>query len=135
MTLPQMSLAIVGADFENKRGPTRRFELALCLPGEPIELRLEPRNPADPRAVAVYSIRGVQLGYISAERCGRIGQLIREGREVTAVFQELTNYGGVLRVAFDGDQPALPPAKRVEQAYSEEPPEPDFWPDPEWPDD
>lgn len=129
MPLPQLSLAIVGADYPNKRGPTRRFELALCEPGEPVGLVPEPKNPADPRAVAVFSCRGVQLGYISAERCGRIGQLIRQGREVRAVFQEATRHGGVIRVAFDGEEPVLP-SPRVMHAD----PEQDFWPDEEWPD-
>jgi hypothetical protein len=38
------SLAIVGIDYPNKRGPGRRFKLEICLPGEPIELRPEPNN-------------------------------------------------------------------------------------------
>ncbi|WP_231634726.1 HIRAN domain-containing protein [Novosphingobium sp. KN65.2] len=127
--MPQLSLAVVGADYENKRGPTRRFEISMCKPGEPIELRLEPDNPADPRAVAIYSTRGIQLGYVNAERCGRIGKMIREGRIVTAVFQEATRYGAAIRVAFDSDYPKLPePQETVDQ-------EPDWYPDEEWPDD
>lgn len=129
MSLPAISLIVVGADYPNKRGPARRFELAICVPGEPIELRPEPRNRHDPSAVAVYSIRGVQLGYLSAERCGRIGSLIRQGREVQAVFQSTAKYGGIIRVAFDGETPVLPP----QVADPESPP--DFWPDPIWPDD
>ena len=128
MPLPPLSLAVVGADFPNKRGPTRRFEIAVCPPGEPVELRPEPKNPADPRAVAVFSVRGVQLGYLSAERCGRIGALIRSGRAVTAIFQEATSYGAVIRVAFDGNEPALPPAREPQA-------EQDWWPDPEWPEE
>lgn len=126
--LPQQSLAVVGADYPNKRGPGRRFEIALCAPGEPIELRPEPKNPADERAVAVFSCRGIQIGYLSAERCGRIGQLIRQGRAVTAIFQGATRYGAMIRVAFDGDEPALPPARESQ-------PEPEWWPDEEWPDE
>lgn len=116
MPLPSLSLSVVGADFPNKRGPTRRFEIALCRPGDPIELRPEPKNPADPLAVAVYSERGVQLGYLTAERCGRIGQLIREGREVRAVFQRAASYGAVIRIAFDGEEPVLPVEKPAEEA-------------------
>lgn len=128
LTLPQFSLAVVGADYPNKRGPTRRFEIALCPPGDRIELRLEPRNKADPLAVAVYSCRGVQIGYLTAERAPWIGKLIRQGRPVSAVFQEATHFGAVIRVAFDNAQPALPTAR-------ESGPEPDWWPDEEWPDD
>ncbi len=125
-----LSLAVVGADHPNKRGPGRRFELAMCLPGEPVELIPEPRNPADPRAVAVFSARGIQIGYLTAERCGRIGQLMRQGREVQAIFQQAAPYGAVIRAAFDGEAPILP-----EMNPPEAPPEQDFWPDPEWPDE
>ncbi|WP_241233713.1 HIRAN domain-containing protein [Altericroceibacterium xinjiangense] len=127
--LPSLSLAVVGADYPNKRGPARRFEIALCHPGEPVELVPEPKNPADPRAIAVYSCRGVQMGYVSAERCGRIGALIRQGRDVQAIFQETARYGAVIRVAFDGEKPRLPPPARPVPPENAE-----FWPDEEWPD-
>ena len=123
-----LSLAIVGAQYPNKRGPTRRFELALCKPGEPIELRREPNNPADPRAVAVYSSRGVQLGYLTAERAPWIGAMIGRGREIRAIFQRQTDYGGVIRVAFDGAVPELP----IDSAREQQNEDPDFWPDEEW---
>lgn len=101
----------------------------MCSPGELVELIPEPRNPADPRAVAVFSARGVQIGYVTAERCGRIGQLIRQGREVRAIFQQATPYGAVIRVAFDGEAPVLPEIQPIEATEGD-----DFWPDPDWPD-
>ncbi|WP_313534353.1 HIRAN domain-containing protein [Sphingomonas sp.] len=110
-----LSLAIVGADHPNKRGPTRRFEIAMCIPGEPTELRPEPNNPADPQAVAVYSARGIQIGYLTAERAPWIGSMIRNGREMETIFQAPTPYGAVVRLAFDGKRPALPPALELEQ--------------------
>lgn len=126
MSITALSLAVVGADYANKRGPTRRFEIALCPPGEPVELRAEPKNPADPRAVAVFSCRGVQLGYLTAERCGWIGAMLADGREIRAVFQRKTDYGAVIRAAFDGADPVLP-------ASGNEHPSPSydsgFWPD------
>jgi len=128
--LPGLSLAVVGADYPNKRGPGRRFEIALCEPGEPVELVPEPKNPADPNAIAVYSTRGVQLGYLTAERAPWIGKLLRE-TDVLAVFQQATRNGAVIRAAFDGSEPSLPETT-AEQEHHEEP---DFWPDPEWPDD
>lgn len=129
MRLPQLTLAVVGADYPNKKGPGRRFEIAICAPKEPVELRPEPKNPADPLAIAVFSTRGVQLGYLSAERAPRIGQLIRQGVEVTAVFQEATRYGAAIRAAFHGEQPELP-SVRDAPAHNT-----DFYPDEEWPDD
>lgn len=126
--LADISLPVVGADYPNKgKSPTRRFELALCAPGEPIELRPEPDNPADEHAVAVYSIRGVQLGYLQSVRAVRIGQLIRQGANIVAVFQEATPGGGLIRLAFDGTTPDLPP--RIEAD-----PDPEWWPDEEYPD-
>lgn len=130
MTLPALSLAVVGADYPNKgKSPTRRFEIALCIPGEPVELHPEPKNSADEYAVAVFSVRDVHLGYLTAERAPWIGKLIREGREMQAVFQEAMRTGAVIRVAFDGATPALPEAK------TEIPPIDDdtgFWPDHVW---
>ncbi|WP_230280235.1 HIRAN domain-containing protein [Croceicoccus sp. Ery15] len=127
MSLPALTLAVVGADYPNKRGPSRRFELAICRIGEPVELRLEPANPADPRAVAVYSCRGVQLGYLTAERCVRIGALIRRGHQVTSIFQTATDFGALIRTSFDGEVPELP--KMIGQDADDAP---DFWPDPTW---
>lgn len=126
-----LSLAVVGVDFANrdKSKSNRRFEIALCAPGEPVELRPEPKNPADPRAVAVFSVRGMQLGYLTAERCGRIGALIREGREVNAVFQAEARHGAWIRVAFDGEVPVVPIAAPAAAG------EPEFYPDEVWPDE
>ena len=78
--------------------------------------------------MAVYSCRGIQIGYLTAERCGRIGAMIRAGRAITAVFQEPAPFGAVVRAAFDEDEPALP-SKRFAD------PEPEWWPDEEYPDE
>lgn len=84
--------------------------------------------------MAVYSTRGVQLGYVTAERAPWIGKLIREGREVTALFQGLASFGGWARVAFDGEVPVLPPAGEALVGRARLPDDADeddgFWPDP-----
>lgn len=131
MPRPSLSLAIVGAQHPNKRGPTRRFELSICRPGEAIELRPEPRNKADEHAIAVYSSRGIQLGYLTAERAPWIGGMLKQGREVRAVYQQQTQYGAVIRVAFDGEAPVLPERREHEQRDDD----PDFYPDEVWPDE
>jgi len=105
----QLSLAVVGADHPNKDKSNRRFEILLCVPGEPVHLAPEPSNPADPNAVAVLSSRGVQIGYLTAERAPWIGGMIRNGREITAIFQQVSARGAIIRVAFDGLEPILPP--------------------------
>lgn len=104
----QQSLAIVGIDYPNKRGPGRRFELEICAPGEPIDLVPEPKNQFDEHAIAVFSCRGIQLGYLKSERAVFIGTLWRQGHTTTAIFQALDTTCGWLRVAFDGQMPTLP---------------------------
>jgi hypothetical protein len=122
----QLSIAIVGITYPNKaKGPTRLFELKLCKPGEPLELRPEPKNKHDEHAIAVFSCRGVQLGYLPSERAVMIGMQRRHGREVAAVFQEFGERGAWCRVAFDGEVPTLP-AERIETLAADDS---GFWPD------
>lgn len=109
----QLSLAVVGIEYPNKRRPTRRFEVELCRPGEPVELRREPKNPADPRAVAVFSCRDVQLGYLTAERAPYIGRLINKGSPIRAIFQARGNHSALIRVSLDGSEPKLPRQNRT----------------------
>jgi len=104
-----ISLAVVGAQHPNADGSDRRFELALCSPGEPVDLRPEPRNKVDARAVAIFSCRGQQIGYLTAERCGHIGAIIGAGREWRAAYQARADFGAWIRIAFDGAEPVLPP--------------------------
>lgn len=145
--LPPLSLAVVGIEFDNSDGSNRRFAMAMCSIGDPIELRLEPKNPADENAVAVYNSAGMQLGYITSIRAVRISALIREGRELQAVFQRRTEFGAWIRVAFDGEAPVLT-AAMIEESNSPRPhrkrldldslvrdDEPDFYPREVWPDD
>lgn len=127
--LVPLSLAVVGAAYE----PERKFEILLCAAGEPVELRPEPKNKHDALAIAVFSARGVQLGYLTAERAPRIGALMRQGREVTALFQQSTQWGAWIRVAFDGEVPTIPPPRPEQPAGAD--PDYGFEPDPIWPDD
>lgn len=126
----ELSLHVVGADHPNRGGGNRRFEILLCTPGEAVTLVPEPRNPVDPNAVMVLSARGVQIGYLTADRAAWIGAMLRQGREVAALFQQATPMGAAIRVAFDGVVPVLP---EVQPAEAD--PEPEFWPDEVPPDD
>lgn len=128
----QLSLHVVGAGHPNKRGGDRRFEILLCVPGEPVDLVPEPRNPADPNAVAVFSVRGVQIGYVTAERAPLVGGMLRAGREVRAVFQAATATAAVIRLGLDGTAPTLPTPKARPTSGHEDV---DFWPDDVPPDD
>lgn len=138
MALPAMSLAVVGVQYPNKDKSNRQFEIAICKPGDRIELRPEPKNIADEKAVAVYSERGVQIGYLTAERCGRIGSLMRDGVDIRTVFQVQTPWGCWVRATFDGTEPVVDlharPMKPQVPAGEGVDPDSDFYPDPEWED-
>lgn len=106
----ELSLAIVGIGFPNtdRAKSNRRFEIELCAPGDPLELRREPKNPHDPHAVAVFSERGIQLGYLTAERAPWIGAKIGTGEEWHAVYQGLAEGAAYARIRFGGGAPTLP---------------------------
>lgn len=129
--LPAMSLAVVGVHHPNRDKSNRQFEMLLCEPGDPVQLRPEPKNPRDANAIAVISERGVQLGYLTAERAPRIGQLLRQGREVRAMLQRTTPFGAWIRVAFDGEEPRLPEP----EAGPPEEPDGGWFPDEVWTDE
>ncbi|MEN2747437.1 HIRAN domain-containing protein [Sphingomonas sp. T9W2] len=126
----ELSLHVVGADHPNRGGGNRRFEILLCVPGEVVTLVPEPRNPVDRNAVMVVSARGVQIGYLTADRAAWIAAMLRSGRAVAAIFQQATPPGAAIRVAFDGAVPVLP-----RPVVPQSDPEPDFWPDELPPDD
>lgn len=122
----ETSLAVVGIDYVNadKAKSSRRFEVRLCAPGEPVELRPEPNNKHDEHAVAVFSARGIQIGYLSAERAPAIGAKIRAGKPIRAIFQREIATAAIIRVRFDGEEPTLPPAPppeptRIEEDYAD----------------
>jgi hypothetical protein len=83
------------------------MECILCASGDAVELRLEPTNPYDDNAVAIFSERGIRLGYVSAERAPLIGKRMKEG-ETIAVFQAMHGSGAYIRIRFGGGVPALP---------------------------
>lgn len=128
----KISLAVVGMGFDNKSGPPRQVEIAMCSPGEEVKLVAEPRNPADPNAIAVYSARDVQIGYIRAERAPMIGAAMRRGI-VLAIFQRKEAWGATIRAHLDGTDPVLPDVAEVTPNRSR-PVEQDWWPDDLWDD-
>lgn len=132
-----MTLSVVGAIHPSADGGNRLFEIALCVPGEPVQLVPEPENKHDPSAVAVYSARGIQIGYLSAERCGWIGSKIKLGEELRALFQAPEKGGALIRVSFSGEEPGLPdPRSPKTTSFARSPDWDDgFYPDEIWPDD
>ncbi len=107
-------LAARGERYPNSDGGSRQDELALCRPGERLSLRREPSNPYDPSAVAIFSSRGVQVGYLSADHAGWIGSKIDRGYDVRAVVERVkgahlegATLGLVLLLNMEGDDPTL----------------------------
>ncbi len=131
----ELSLAIVGAAHANADGSNRRFEILLCAPGETVALVPEPRNKADPHAIAVFSARGSQIGYVTAERAPWISSKMAAGAELEAVFQRATDYGALIRVNLNGEKPVLPSSSGEQKALQEQHGEDGFWPDYIPPDD
>lgn len=86
----------------------------------------EPKNPADENAIAVYSERGVQFGYLTAERAPLIRKYMRDGHDIAAAFQAPTSFGAYIRVAFDGAVPVLPNREEATDGGDDS----GFWPDP-----
>ena len=83
----------VGERFANVDGSSRQDELGRCQPGEPIHLEREPCNPRDRRAVALYSSRGVQVGYIGREPAKWLAPLIDDGQLVVASIVRIAPKG------------------------------------------
>jgi hypothetical protein len=107
--MDELSLVIVGIDYPNddKSKSNRRMELMLTAPGNPIELRFDPKNAYDENAIAVFSSNGIQVGHLSAERAPWIGKRM-QSEEFSAIFQALDGPVAYLRIRFGGGQPRLP---------------------------
>lgn len=106
--MAQLSLVIVGADYPNKDKSNRRTEILWSAPGERVDLVPEPKNPVDPQAVAVYSARGVQIGYVGSFQAQLIGSYIKRGRVAGGIFQSVHRDGAIVRLGLDGEAPTLP---------------------------
>ncbi len=107
-------LRVVGVTYPNRDGSSRQDEIGRCVVGEAVELYRERTNRFDPSAVAVYSRRDVQLGYVGADRCGWIGSKVDRGYEVACIVDRITGGGAgwlglVLRIRIAGGE--LPPLR------------------------
>jgi hypothetical protein len=125
----QLSVRIVGANHPNADGGNRRSEIAFCDPGEIIELRPEPKNEHDEHAIAAFSARHFQIGYVSSERAVLLGSQMRDGHTVTAIFQDVAPWGAIARIGIDC-VPTLPVrAEAADTGSVDDTGDGDFWPD------
>lgn len=109
------SLPACGELYDNDDGSSRQDELALCKPGEPVHLDREPHNPHDAMAVALYSARGVKVGYLNRQRAMWIGSKMDRGYRVLAIVERVKGIdlegsplGLVIRMNMEGEEPELP---------------------------
>ncbi|MEH3107120.1 MAG: HIRAN domain-containing protein [Sphingomonas fennica] len=130
-----LSIAVVGANHPNKDGGNRRSEIAFCDPGEVLELRPEPNNPHDEHAIAVFSARRFQIGYVASQRAVYLRSLIRGGHSLHAIFQDVAPWGAIARVGINGT-PSLPlHGEQAQDEACDADAEPAFYPDDIPPDD
>jgi hypothetical protein len=135
MPLPQRTLAVVGTHHPNKgKQVDRRFEIAMCRIAELVQLVPEPKNKHDEHAMAVFSARNIQIGYLPAEKAPLISAMLMRGDPIRAVFQEATAWGALIRVSFDGEVPVIPLKRQGEHQAPDEliDEDPGFYPDDEW---
>jgi hypothetical protein len=130
MTIAAFTVSVVGAPYPNKDGSNRLFEIKLCTRGEPVSLRLDPKNKYDEHAVEVLSARDVQIGFVSSEQAPRIGLLLRSGHQLHCLFQEETPWGAAARIGVD-EIPTLPPPSKFRPRPQPDGVDPDssFYPD------
>jgi hypothetical protein len=126
MSLRAITIPVVGAPYANKDKSNRQFEIMLCEPGDPLTLLPEPKNKYDEHAIAVFSERNVQIGYITSERAPFLLQLMRAGHDLHAIFQAQTSWGAFARIGID-EVPTLP-LQRVKPSEGSDP-DSGFYPD------
>ncbi len=87
-----MECPLVGESFDNHDGTSRQEEIALCRVGEPVSLRWDKENALDPAAVAVHSVRGIQIGFLARGDNREALEVFAEERLVAASISGI--YGG-----------------------------------------
>ncbi|WP_431312416.1 HIRAN domain-containing protein [Sphingomonas natans] len=102
-----LSLAVIGPCHSHRNAPKRVSAAVRCRPGEPVMLVSQPQADDDRLVVQIITQQGQPIGRLTPERSAWLVRLM-SGREVRAVYQEMAEYGAVIRVAFDGEQPAVP---------------------------
>lgn len=115
MPIPQsITLSVVGSPYPNRDGSNRKFEILLCERGELLRFEREPDNRFDEHAIAVFSRRNVQIGYINSERAPYVAALMRAGHVIKPVFQQAMPWGAAVRVGIDQD-PVIPPQSSLHE--------------------
>jgi len=114
---------LVGEAQKNPDGRSRQLELQSCQPGEQVKLVREPQNPYDEFAIAVYSNRSVQIGYMRKEHAKEVAPALDASRNHEAIITELTgglpdypNFGCKIGITWEGQRPLNSSPIRPEQS-------------------
>lgn len=114
---PKKIFDLEGEAQVNADGRSRQDELRRCVPGEPVALRREPDDPADPNAIIVLSARGVPIGRLTRQYAALLAPFLDRGRSHRTKLHCLRgglagypNYGARISIAWDGrpDHPHRP---------------------------
>ena len=124
MGICDFRLPACGEWYDNEDGTSRQAELARCVPGDPLKLVREPDNPHDPRAVAVFTLNDIRVGYLRRDRAAWLGSKIDRGYDVRAIVERIkgamlpdSTLGLVIRLNMDGEDPQLGPIDPDIQSY------------------
>ena len=74
----ELTLAVVGIGYANADKSNRRFEIELCAPGDPIDLRREPKNSTTSSPCRCSA--GGASSWISHRRTGAVDRREDRGR-------------------------------------------------------
>lgn len=106
---PRRIFDLEGEGQTNPDGRGRQDELRRCMPGEPVELRLEPDGEIGLEAITVLSARGVPIGRLTRQYAALLAPLLDGGRPYRAKLHCLRgglagypNYGARISIAWDG---------------------------------
>ena len=81
---------IAGTIQKNADGTSRQEILKKCSVGQSLELVRERNNPYDIYAVRLYSAPTEQVGYVTQNASGEVGELVDEGQKVEVIISEIT---------------------------------------------
>lgn len=81
---------IAGVTHRNSDGSSRQANIEKLSPRDPLVLKREPSNKADPNAIAVLDTYGRQLGYLNADLAEELAPKLDMGRQHGACVKDVT---------------------------------------------
>jgi hypothetical protein len=93
---PRYTFRVVGTNYGNRRQHVDRLTL-----GDPVKLKREPFNPADPNAVGVLDRNGNHLGYLKREVAEWFAPKMDRHEAFTAKVYRLRDDGSLIAGVFD----------------------------------